>query len=69
MNENNIGAKAGQTWRMRNGETIVIEKIDPDNGDFPILVDKSSWMASGRYWAEGYEHSKDLVEKVKDAPL
>lgn len=69
MKGNNIGAKAGETWRTRNGELVTIEKIDPENGDYPIRVGSGSWMASGRYWAEGYEHSKDLIEKVKDDQL
>jgi hypothetical protein len=59
-----IEAKAGQTWLMRNGQKMTIEKIDSSNGDFPILVGNQSWMACGKYWAEDYNHGKDLIKQV-----
>jgi hypothetical protein len=59
-----IDAQAGQVWRMRNGKTITIERIDPENGDFPILVEKQSWMATGRYWSPEQQHSRDLIKQI-----
>ena len=67
MEDKPLNAQARQVWEQRNGQRITIDQIDLENGAFPIRVGQyQSWMATGRYWAEGYNHSKDLIKQVLD---
>ena len=54
--------KAGQTWLIRKGKTIVIDEILTNNGDFSVKAGDTFWMRNGKFWSEEFEHSKDLIK-------
>ncbi|WP_426292015.1 hypothetical protein ACN9ML_18435 [Dyadobacter endophyticus] len=57
--------EAGQTWRMRNKQTVTIDEVLADNGLTPVRVGEQYWQPNGRYWSNERAHSKDLIEQVK----
>ncbi len=57
--------KAGQTWRMRNKQTVTIDEVLADNGLTPVKSGDQYWQPNGRYWSDGIQHPKDLIEQVK----
>ncbi len=55
---------AGETWVMRNGGTIVIDKI-VDSDPMPVKHGPHMcWQSNGRYWEDGFDHKLDLIQKV-----
>lgn len=57
--------RAGQTWRMRNKQTVTIDEVHADNGLTPVRSGEQYWQTNGRYWSSDRKHSKDLIEQVK----
>jgi len=57
--------EAGQTWQTRNRSTILIDEIVENNGAFPVRSGNGYWQANGKYWADDYNHGKDLIKLVK----
>lgn len=57
--------KAGQTWIMRNGQTITIDTIVPED-PHPLKHGKQmAWQANGRYWDDEFDSKMDLIRIVE----
>ena len=55
--------KAGDTWVMRNGDKVTIDKIVTED-TMPVKSKKLCWQINGRYWDDDFEHRMDLIFKL-----
>jgi hypothetical protein len=62
-----VELQVGQTWLTRNGNTVKLVELDPDDDDFPFKGDKGYWYTKmGRTFLVGDTRGADLVELVSD---
>ena len=60
--------KLGQTWKLRNGDTVVITSLVPID-EMPVKAGELCWQSNGRYWDDDFEHKLDLITKIDDGSI